>query len=129
MASSQSELSRHEALAILGVQEGVSTADLRRAFKARALQSHPDKTRQHVSASDAAFKRLVAAYQCLTQPAAAKTWAELDMSDILSDAFFAEAFAQELPAFEMMYMWPCLPLHHLLTTTPPARQSPVLKLR
>ncbi|GFH20293.1 J domain-containing protein [Haematococcus lacustris] len=30
--------------------------------------------------------------------------AELDMSDILSDAFFAEAFAQELPAFEMMYM-------------------------
>ncbi|GFH19551.1 hypothetical protein HaLaN_16513, partial [Haematococcus lacustris] len=98
MASGQSELSRHEALAILGVQLiSYAALDL-------PACSHPDKTRQHVSASDAAFKRLVSAYQCLTQPAAAKTWAELDMSDILSDAFFAEAFAQELPAFEMMYM-------------------------
>ena len=49
--------------AILGVDRGVSSEDLKKAFRKLALQHHPDR-----QGSEAAFKEVNAAYAVLSDP-------------------------------------------------------------
>jgi hypothetical protein len=57
-----------------------------------------------------AFRRLAAAYQRLTSTVQHSTaqpepWEDLDLcEDVLTEEFFAEAFAQDIPPFELMFM-------------------------
>lgn len=66
---------------------------------------HPDKNRGDEDRAAEGFRRLAAAYQRLTSPSDAQAWEDLDLCEVLTEDFFAEAFQADLPPFELMYMW------------------------
>ena len=74
--------------------------------------SHPDKNQDDPEHASEQFKHLTRAYQCLltgqdiqeATPDAEQAWEDLDLCQILTEDFFAEAFASELSSFELMYM-------------------------
>eukprot|EP00983_Pelagomonas_calceolata_P013762 441198-Pelagomonas_calceolata.AAC.2 len=72
------------------------------------MGSHPDKNRHDPVGAAESFRRLAAAYQRLTSAqhsTAHQAWEDLDVcEDVLTEEFFAEAFAQDIPPFELMYI-------------------------
>ncbi|KAF5828220.1 hypothetical protein DUNSADRAFT_18013 [Dunaliella salina] len=92
----------------LGAADRPSKDDIKRAFRRCALQCHPDKNRHDPVGAAESFRRLAAAYQRLTSAqhsTAQQAWEDLDVcEDVLTEEFFAEAFAQDIPPFELMYI-------------------------
>ncbi len=92
-----------------GPQEGASPADVRRAFRAKALQFHPDKNLQDPAGAAEQFKRLTRAYQRLTNPGSGEQEQEhdgdaADWSQILTEDFLRDCCALDLPPFDLLHM-------------------------
>ena len=51
---------------ILGVSRSASEDDIKKSYKKLAIKFHPDKN--HAPQSGEAFKKVSAAYACLTEP-------------------------------------------------------------
>jgi len=89
-------------------QMGCSREDIRRAFRRRALRCHPDKNQQDPVGAAAAFRQLASAYQTLVGPSASCFGSSAggmeDVEEGLTEEFFSEAFAQDLPPFELLFM-------------------------
>ena len=52
--------------AILGISRNATDEDLKRSYKKLAIKFHPDKN--HAPQASEAFKKVGAAYACLTDP-------------------------------------------------------------
>lgn len=86
------------------MQDGATAESVRRAFRQKALQFHPDKNLADPERAAEQFSILVRAYQRLANPSADQSWEDLDPAHILTDDFLNEALSQQLPPFELMYM-------------------------
>ena len=66
-------MDKHKCLSILGIEDGVSQDDIKKAYKKLALKYHPDKQDPSASAEDkqaaeTKFKELAEAYDLLMNP-------------------------------------------------------------
>mmetsp|Transcript_120409 Transcript_120409/g.257061 ORF Transcript_120409/g.257061 Transcript_120409/m.257061 type:complete len:407 (-) Transcript_120409:80-1300(-) len=69
MTAPPPDFSTADHYAALGVQRNASEAEITRAYKALALQHHPDKNPANRSESEVCFKRIAEAYAVLRDPA------------------------------------------------------------
>ena len=60
-------MARHDYYAVLGVQRSATAEDIKRSFRQLALQYHPDRNPDDVSA-ERRFREAVEAYDCLSDP-------------------------------------------------------------
>ena len=56
----------HKLYKILGVDQGASLEDIKKAYKKLAMEHHPDKNKDNVAAAEEKFKEISAAYNVLS---------------------------------------------------------------
>ncbi|CEP63198.1 Jjj1p LALA0_S07e04676g [Lachancea lanzarotensis] len=69
---------------LLGVEFTASDSDLRKAYRRKALQYHPDKNPEDIEAATAVFATIRAAYEVLSD-AQERAWYDAHKNQILSD--------------------------------------------
>jgi len=76
-------------LEILGVPVTATTDDIRKAYRRRALQLHPDKNRDDPNAEEQ-FKLLAIAYQTLSDPTARRKYNEFGPKESAPEGGFVD---------------------------------------
>ncbi|CAR21712.1 Jjj1p [Lachancea thermotolerans CBS 6340] len=74
---------------LLGVETTASDSDLKKAYRRKALQYHPDKNPDNVEEATTVFATIRSAYEVLADPQE-RAWYDSHKQQILSDDFGAE---------------------------------------
>jgi molecular chaperone DnaJ len=82
-----------EAYSILGLQQGASEEEVKKAYRTLAFQSHPDRNQGNLEAEER-FKNISAAYQCITNPDPVQQGGggSSVVDDIFSSSIFQDIF-------------------------------------
>lgn len=85
---------------LLGVSSTADDLELKKAFRRKALQYHPDKNRDNVEDATETFAQIRAAYEVLTDPQE-RAWYDSHKSQILSDDINGGSYDDEYGSFSM----------------------------
>lgn len=85
---------------LLGVETTASDADLKKAYRKKALVYHPDKNRDNVEEATAIFATIRAAYEVLADPQE-RAWYDSHKQQILSDDIGMTNDGEEYDEYEV----------------------------
>lgn len=81
----------HEAYSVLGLQQGASEEEVKKAYRSLAFQNHPDRNQGNQEAEER-FKNISAAYQTITNPEQATHSPGPSGSSVVDDIFNSSFF-------------------------------------
>ena len=67
-------MSKRDFYEVLGVQKGASDAELKKAFRGKARELHPDKNKDDPEAAKKKFQKLANAYEVLSNAEKRQTY-------------------------------------------------------
>lgn len=79
---------------LLGVQSTADDSELKKAFRRKALQYHPDKNRDNIEEATETFAQIRAAYEVLSDPQE-RAWYDSHKHQILNDDFDGGTYEEE----------------------------------